>query len=76
MPKTRYAIVDRLLEQLPRDRILGVILNRAESGPDEVALYYQQRYQQTAIEADEETTTVAEEAQQLEMIYIEEDMVS
>src|SRR5205809_2747195 len=28
--KTRYAVVDRLLEQLPRERVLGVVLNRAE----------------------------------------------
>jgi Mrp family chromosome partitioning ATPase len=29
--KTRFSVVDRLLEQLPRERKLGVVLNRAES---------------------------------------------
>src|SRR4030095_6846900 len=28
--KTRYALVDKLLEQLPHERLLGVVLNRAE----------------------------------------------
>lgn len=72
--KTRYSLVERLLEQLPRERMLGVILNRAESQPDETAIYYQQRYQQTV--AQEEEVVAADEEQQLEMIYIEEDMVS
>src|SRR6266480_4511771 len=43
--KTRYSVVDRLLEQLPRERMLGVVLNRAEIGPDETAYYYQPRHQ-------------------------------
>jgi capsular exopolysaccharide synthesis family protein len=42
--KTRYAAVDRLLEQLPRERMLGVILNRADEQLDESSYYYQQRY--------------------------------
>jgi capsular exopolysaccharide synthesis family protein len=42
--KTRYAIVDRLLEQLPRDRMLGVVLNRADASLDSNAYYYQHRY--------------------------------
>ena len=74
--KTRYSLVDRLLEQLPRERMLGVILNRAEAQPDETALYYQQRYQQAAAQ-DEEVAAAGNEGEQpLEMIYIEEDMVS
>ncbi len=32
--KTRYALIDKLLEQIPRERLLGVILNRAEEQPD------------------------------------------
>jgi capsular exopolysaccharide synthesis family protein len=40
---TRYAVVERLLEQLPRDRMLGVVLNRTEAQSDEVAAYYQPR---------------------------------
>jgi capsular exopolysaccharide synthesis family protein len=42
--KTRYAAVDRLLEQLPRERMLGVILNRADEQLDESSYYYQKRY--------------------------------
>ena len=42
--KTRYAQIDKLLEQLPRERVLGVILNRTEEQPDRNAYYYQQRY--------------------------------
>lgn len=41
---TRYATVDRLLEQLPRERMLGVILNRADEQVDESSYYYHQRY--------------------------------
>ena len=42
--KTRYAIVDRLLDQLPRERIIGVVLNRADAHLDSNAYYYQHRY--------------------------------
>ena len=41
--KTRYSMVDKLLEQLPRERILGVVLNRADE-PSIQCLYYRQRY--------------------------------
>jgi Mrp family chromosome partitioning ATPase len=42
--KTRYAAVDRLLEELPRERMLGVVLNRADEQLDETSYYYQRRY--------------------------------
>jgi polysaccharide biosynthesis transport protein len=42
--KTRYALVDKLLEQLPKDRLLGIVLNRADEQVDSTAYYYQQRY--------------------------------
>jgi capsular exopolysaccharide synthesis family protein len=42
--KTRYAIVDRLLEELPRERMLGVVLNRADEELESGAYYHQQRY--------------------------------
>ena len=42
--RTRYAAVDRLLEQLPRERMLGVILNRADEQANETHYYYKQRY--------------------------------
>ena len=42
--KTRYSAVDRLLEQIPRERLLGVVLNRAQEQPDPTNYYYQYRY--------------------------------
>lgn len=42
--KTRYSQIDKLLEQLPRERVLGVVLNRTEEQPDASSYYYQQRY--------------------------------
>ncbi len=44
--KTRYAMVDKLLEQFPRERMLGVVLNRADEQLESNAYYYQQRYYQ------------------------------
>ncbi|HLL70950.1 MAG TPA: CpsD/CapB family tyrosine-protein kinase [Pyrinomonadaceae bacterium] len=42
--KTRYAALDRVLEPLPRERILGIILNGAEDNKDDSSSYYQRRY--------------------------------
>lgn len=42
--KTRYALIDRLLEQIPREKLLGVVLNRVDEQFDESAYYYQRRY--------------------------------
>jgi capsular exopolysaccharide synthesis family protein len=42
--KTRYAALDRLIEQLPRERMLGVVLNRTDEQLDESSYYYQRRY--------------------------------
>jgi capsular exopolysaccharide synthesis family protein len=42
--KTRYSAVDKLLEQMPKDRLLGVVLNRTDEQPDESSYYYQHRY--------------------------------
>ncbi|MDT7540256.1 MAG: tyrosine-protein kinase [Acidobacteriota bacterium] len=44
--KTRYAALDRVLEPLPRERLLGVVLNGAPEQPDESNYYYQRRYYQ------------------------------
>jgi len=44
--KTRYALVDKLLETLPRERMLGVVLNRADEELESNSFYYQQRYYQ------------------------------
>ncbi|HKU77888.1 MAG TPA: CpsD/CapB family tyrosine-protein kinase [Pyrinomonadaceae bacterium] len=42
--KTRYSSVDKLLEHMPKDRLLGVVLNRIEDQPDSNSYYYQHRY--------------------------------
>src|SRR5215470_10684865 len=42
--KTRYATVDKLLDQMPRERLLGVVLNRAAEQPEANNYYYQYRY--------------------------------
>jgi len=42
--KTKYSQVDKLLEHLPLERILGVVLNRADDQLDSHGYYYQQRY--------------------------------
>jgi Mrp family chromosome partitioning ATPase len=41
--KTRYSVVDKLLEQLPRERLLGVVLNRVDQQIEESNYYYQYR---------------------------------
>ncbi len=76
---TRYSAVDRLLEQLPRERMLGVVLNRAEAQLDETANYYQPRHQraaEAAAEGDVEPEPIQESSNEPEMIYIEEEAVS
>jgi capsular exopolysaccharide synthesis family protein len=42
--KTRFSTVDKLLEQMPRERLLGVVLNRTAEQPEEASYYYSQRY--------------------------------
>ena len=42
--KTRYAAVDKLIEQMPKDRLLGVVLNRTEEQPDAASYSYHHRY--------------------------------
>ena len=42
--KTRYSAIDKLLEQMPKERLLGVVLNRTEEQPDTASYYYQHRY--------------------------------
>ncbi len=55
--KTRYADVERLLEQLPRERMLGVVLNRTEEQLNESDYYYQRRYQRQDAAAPTPTTS-------------------
>jgi protein-tyrosine kinase len=69
---TRYAVVDRLLEQIPRERMLGVVLNRAQAKPDDPYYYYQPRMQPVLVEAHTGVENVAGEDRP-ETIYIEEE---
>jgi capsular exopolysaccharide synthesis family protein len=71
---TRYSVVERLLERLPRERMLGVVLNRAEVTSEDTSYYYQPRHQRIT-EATTETVAAAS-AGAPEMIYIEEEAVS
>jgi capsular exopolysaccharide synthesis family protein len=73
---TRYSVVDRLLEQLPRERMLGVVLNRAETKPEDTSYYYQPRPQRIAAESVVEVKHGDEPEFEPEMIYIEEEGVS
>jgi capsular exopolysaccharide synthesis family protein len=50
--KTRYSAVDRLLEQIPREKLLGVVLNRAEEQPDSTSYYYQYRYSNREVQGN------------------------
>ncbi len=42
--QTRYAALERALEPLPRDKVLGVILNASNEQMDEHGYYYSRRY--------------------------------
>lgn len=42
--KTRYAALEQMLEPLPKERLLGVVLNRADGELSETDYYYQRRY--------------------------------
>jgi len=64
--KTRYAALDRLLEPLPRERLLGVVLNGAEEVLDENNYYYKRRYVRR--DAEEATTTASSTPQTEEII--------
>ncbi|MGH9880823.1 MAG: CpsD/CapB family tyrosine-protein kinase [Pyrinomonadaceae bacterium] len=44
--KTRYNMLDKLVDQLPRERMLGVVLNRADEKLESSSYYYQRRYYQ------------------------------
>jgi len=42
--KTRYSAVDKLLDQMPKERLLGVVLNRTAEQPDAASYYYHRYY--------------------------------
>jgi len=71
--KTRFGSVDRILEQLPRERILGVVLNRSEDQPADNSYYYQRRYYRADPEASPELESEFETEDDPEMIFIEQE---
>ncbi|HEX8068898.1 MAG TPA: CpsD/CapB family tyrosine-protein kinase [Pyrinomonadaceae bacterium] len=60
--KTRYGALDRALEPLPRERLLGVILNGAQGEAAQNNYYYQRRYYRRAAEAEDAAARKHEEA--------------
>jgi len=73
---TRYSVVERLLEQLPRERMLGVVLNRAEVMPEDTSYYYQPRHSRLVGTEATAPSATAEQEGTPGMIYIEEEAVS
>src|SRR5262249_23664926 len=75
---TRYSVVSRLLEQLPKERMLGVVLNGVEAQSSEMTdYYYQSRYYRPERKYVAEPADYAVQSEgSPEMIYIEEDGVS
>ena len=77
---TRFSVVDRLLEQIPQERILGVVLNRADVKSDDSYYYYSDRQRAAAAAAqamdEQHIAAPAQSEDAPEMIYIEEDGVS
>jgi len=77
--RTRYSVVDQLLEQLPRERMLGVVLNRADTKADDTSYYYQSRQHRPPLRMVEDTVAIDDhetETEQPEMIYLDEEAVS
>jgi capsular exopolysaccharide synthesis family protein len=73
--KTRYAMVDKLLEELPRERMLGVVLNRADEELESNSYYYQQRYYRPQSNPPEENLRLVTETDEL-VTEIEEEEVA
>jgi len=68
--KTRYGVLDKLLEQIPKDRLMGVVLNRSEEQqPDSSSYYYQHRYYSKERRLSE-TKQVKKEAQEEEVVVL------
>jgi capsular exopolysaccharide synthesis family protein len=42
--KTKYSVLDKLLEQIPKEQLMGVVLNRSDEQLESSSYYYQRRY--------------------------------
>jgi hypothetical protein len=57
-------MVDKLLAQLPRERMLGVVLNRSDEQLESSDYYYQKRnYRRPEVMAGEERLQLVDEAE-------------
>ena len=64
--KTRYSMVDKLLDTLPRERMLGVVLNRADQELESNSYYYQQQYYRPrALRNEEKLRLVGEQEEEV-----------
>jgi len=68
--KTRYSTVDKLLDQMPKERLLGVVLNRTEEQPDESCDDYQHRYYNRQPKTTEVTAIPASERLEEEVAIV------
>jgi protein-tyrosine kinase len=69
--KTRYAVIDKLLEQIPREKVLGVVLNRADEQPESNSYYYQYRYSKREPQVNgSESKALKEEAREEEVAVL------
>jgi capsular exopolysaccharide synthesis family protein len=69
--KTRYSAIERLLEQIPRERMLGVILNRADEQLNESDYYYQRRYyrrESTAAMKGKDTKAILKTEEEVQVV--------
>jgi len=70
---TRYSVVDRLLEHIPRERMLGVVLNRAQAKSVDPYHYNRSRIHAAPPIVTEPEFKDAAGEDRPEMIYTEED---
>jgi capsular exopolysaccharide synthesis family protein len=63
--KTQYALVSSLLETLPRERMLGVVLNRTEEKLDESSYYYQRPARRPSVAAMKDVRQVQGETDEV-----------
>ena len=66
--KTKYSVLDKLLEQIPKDRLMGVVLNRSEDQPDSSSYYYQHRYYRKERRLSEPKQVVTENEEEVAVV--------
>ncbi|HVF51920.1 MAG TPA: CpsD/CapB family tyrosine-protein kinase, partial [Pyrinomonadaceae bacterium] len=62
--QTRYAALERALEPIPREKVLGVILNASNEPMDEQGYYYSRRYGRHAeTPAEDQSASASDDAE-------------